>query len=87
MQKKMNTSHVDEIIDLMGIDADEAKRRFEEQLEQMETWQILKVLTDDQPMVDHITEYVDVQGFNCIVTDYGRGRWAIYVQLTEVDLL
>lgn len=87
MQKKMSTSRVDEIIDLMGIDTDEAKRRFEEQLERMETWQILKVLTDDQPMVDHITEYVDVQGYNCIVTDYGRGRWAIYVQLTEVDLL
>jgi len=86
MQRKLDTSHVDELIDLMGIPVKEAKKQFEEQLGQMDTWQILKVLTDDQRMVDHITEYVDVQGYNCIVTDYGRGRWAIYVQLTEVDL-
>ena len=87
MSRKMDMSHVDEIIDTMGIDAAEVKRRFEEQVGRMKTWQILKVLTDDQSVVDHITEYVDVQGYNCRVTDYGSGRWAIYVQITEVDLL
>lgn len=87
MEKKMKMSHVDEILDIMGVSAKEAKRRFVEQVEGMETWEILKVLTDDQKIVDYITEYVDVQGYNCKVTDYGQGRWAIYVQLTEVDLL
>jgi len=87
VSRKMDMSHVDEIIDILGIDAAEAKKLFEERVGNMETWQILKVLTDDQSVVDHITEYVDVQGYNCKVTDYGYGRWAIYVQITEVDLL
>lgn len=87
MERRMDGSHVDEIVDIMETDAEEAKRQFEEQVLSMDTWQILKVLTDDQAVVDHITEYVDVQGYNCKVTDYGRGRWAIYVQITEVDLL
>ena len=86
MERKMDGSHVDEIVDIMETDAEEAKRQFEEHVLSMDTWQILKVLTDDQAVVDHITEYVDVQGYNCKVTDYGRSRWAIYVQITEVDL-
>ena len=86
MERRMDGSHVDEIVDIMETDAEEAKRQFEEQVLSMDTWQILKVLTDDQAVVDHITEYVDVQGYNCKVNDYGRSRWAIYVQITEVDL-